>query len=445
VGFFVTYARVAKWQTHYLEVVAPARAWRFKSSPAHQDLIVLRMIFVSQLINAVVIDDRQENVGRVKDILIKEREKDGYPEVIGIFVKHRGKEVFIAYKFIEVLGFGEVTLNMAECWENDYELSAGEILLVRDVLDQQIFDVGGIRVVRVNDVELIHVDGKYILVGIDISNRALLRRLGIGNFPIFRRVESQYLDWKNVSFVKAPAGSLQLKMSKAKLKKLHPADIANLIESLNFHQSSQIVQSLDEETAAEVLEEVEPKYKDTLLERMHPKKLAEIMEEMTADQAADVIQDLSEHKRMLVFKKLGVRKAKKIHRLSKYDSDVAGGLMNPAFMAVNKNYSVHHAISSIQEHSDEHSSIYHVFVLDDAGYLHGIISVRTLLLADPKEKVRDLMTKVYKTVGVNTNVEDVARLMTKYNLMSVAVVDKNKVMRGIVAVDDVLRYLLPDA
>jgi Mg/Co/Ni transporter MgtE len=317
--------------------------------------------------------------------------------------------------------------------------------LARDVLDQQIFDVGGIRVVRVNDLELVKVEEKFALISVDVSNRALLRRLGLVNWPILRRAQSKFIDWSSLGLVKGSIGNLKLNTSREKLEKLHPADIANLIENLNFHESSKLVQSLDQETAAEVLEEVEPEYKDTLLERINPKNLAQIMEEMPSAQAADVIQDLSDHKRLQVYRRLGLRKAKTLHRLSRYGSDVAGGMMNTESMSVHRDTSVRQAIQKIRKHSDEHSSIYHVIVVDDDNHLEGIISVRTLLLAKMREKVADLMAKVYRTVRVSTNVSEVAKVMTKYNLMSVAVVDKNKVIRGIIAVDDILRFLIPDA
>jgi Mg/Co/Ni transporter MgtE len=324
-------------------------------------------------------------------------------------------------------------------------MDAYEFLLKRDVLDEQIFDVGGIRVVRVNDLELVKVENKISLIGIDISTRALFRRLGLENLPLIKHSKSTYIDWSNVSLVKGQFGNLQLKTSREKLHKLHPADIANLIESLNFHESSKLVESLGNEKAAEVLEEVEPKYKDTLLERFNPKNLASIVEEMPADEAADIIQNLSDHKRMQVFRRLGVRKAKMLHRLTSYKEDVAGGLMNTDFMAVHKDMTVHEAIKKVRINSEQHASIYHIFAVDEENHLEGIVSIRTLLLAEKRGKISDMMTSVYHTVRVSTSGEDVARIMTKYNLLSIAVIDHNKVIRGIITVDDILRFLIPDA
>ncbi len=401
------------------------------------------MIFLSQLLNVPIVDSKQEEIGRVKDVIVESQSK-GYPEVSGIVFQLKGKRNVIPYKCIETLGYGEITLKKTNCWKQDYDLSDSEFLL-HDILDQQIFDVEGIRVVRVNDLELVKIKEDFFLVGIDVSSRALVRRLGLVNLPILKRLQSQLIDWNNVSLVKGAIGNLQLKTSRQKLERLHPADIANLIENLNFHESTQFVQSLDEETAAEVLEEVEPEYKDTLLERIHPKNLAEIVDEMASDEAVDVIKDLSELKREQVFRRLGSRKAKTLHTLTRYREDVAGGLMNADFMSVNTDETVGQAIKKIRKQSEDHASIYHVFVLDEEQKLVGIVSIRTLLLAKAREKVASIMSRVVKTVKLSAGADDVASIMTKYNLLSVAVVDNKKAVRGIITVDDVLRYLIPDA
>lgn len=402
------------------------------------------MLFLSQVLKSPIFDSKDEEIGRVKDVIVTVKEGQ-YPKVSGIIFKDGRHDAMIPYQCIELLSKGEVTLNKSNCWKDEYELSPSDTLLARDILDQQIFDVGGIRVVRVNDLQFSKIDDDFSLVGIDISNKALLRRLGLVSLPFVRQMESQFIGWQNVSLVKGQIGSLQLKTSHQKLKKLHPADIANLIENLTLQESSKLVQTIDKETAAEVLGEVEPKYKDTLLERINPKSLANILEEMPTDEAADVIKDLSEHKRGQVFRRLGLRKAKVLHKLTTYKDDIAGGLMTSEFMTVHKDNTVGQAIRQIHKSSEEHRSIYHVFVLDDEKRLLGVVSIRTLLLAPSKTKIEDIMARIVRTVRVHTKAMEVGKIMTKYNLLSVAVVDKKRVMRGIITVDDILRFLIPDA
>jgi Mg/Co/Ni transporter MgtE len=240
-------------------------------------------------------------------------------------------------------------------------------------------------------------------------------------------------------------GSLKLKTSFSRLEKLHPADIANLIENLTLHQSSHVVQSLHNNKAAAVLAEIEPKYKDTLLEKINPRNLAMIMEEMPTDEAADVLQDLSEHKRIQVFKRLGERKAKVINKLSKYDEDKAGGLMTADYMHVHTESTVGDAVDEIRRRSEEHKSIYHVFVLDEGKHIKGVVSIRTLLLSENNIKVVNIMSKVFVTVNTETSYDEIAKLLTKYNLLSIAVLDKQKRVKGIVTIDDVMRLLVPNA
>ncbi len=230
-----------------------------------------------------------------------------------------------------------------------------------------------------------------------------------------------------------------------RLEKLHPADIANLIENLTLHQSSQVVQSLHDEKAAAVLAEIEPKYKDTLLEKINPKNLARILEEMPTDEAADVLQDLSQQKRMQVFRRLGERKAKVLNRLSKYEEDQAGGLMTADYMNVKPEDSVGDAVDQIRKRSEEHRSIYHVFVVDEKKRLKGVVSIRTLLLAEKNQTVESIMSKVFITVNTSTPYTEIASILTKYNLLSVAVTDKKGQIKGIVTIDDVMRLLVPHA
>lgn len=402
------------------------------------------MIFFSQLLRVQIIDNKQETIGRLKDVVVKAKE-GGYPKVHGVLFKDGRHLSFIPYLCIETLSRGEITLNKSNCWKTEYEPANDEFLLSRDVLDQQIFDVKGIRVVRVNDLQMVKLDDGFSVVGIDISNKALFRRLGLGRMPFFRSLQSKFIDWYNVSLVKGSVGSLQLKTTHQKLQKLHPADIANLIENLTLPESTKLVQSFDKETAAEVLGEVDPEYKDTLLEHINPKSLATIMEEMPTDEAVDVLKDLSEHKRIQVFKRLGVRKAKTLHQLSGYRDDIAGGLMTSEFMTINQDETVQYAINFIRKNSGDFRSLYHIFVIDDEKHLLGVVSIRTLLLANPKQKVSEVMSKVVKTLRIQTKFEDIAKFMTKYDLLSMAVVDKKKVIRGIVTVDDILRVLIPDA
>jgi len=308
------------------------------------------MIFFSQLLRVPIIDSKQDTVGRLQDVVVKAQGSE-YPKVHGVLFKDGKYLSFIPYQYIETLSRGEVTLNKSSCWKPEYQPENDEFLLSRDVLDQQIFDVKGIRVVRVNDLELVKIDTGFSVVGIDVSNKALLRRLGLGHLPLFSHMESKFIDWNNVSLVKGSVGSLQLKTTHQKLQKLHPADVANLIENLTLPESTKLVQSFDKETAAEVLGEVAPEYKDTLLEHINPKSLATIMEEMPTDEAVDVLKDLSEHKRIQVFRRLGVRKAKTLHKLSGYRDDIAGGLMTSEFMTIHKDSTVREAIKSIKKNS----------------------------------------------------------------------------------------------
>ncbi|MFH0820703.1 MAG: CBS domain-containing protein, partial [Candidatus Peregrinibacteria bacterium] len=263
--------------------------------------------------------------------------------------------------------------------------------------------------------------------------------------PFFGYLKPQYIDWQNVSLIPGDMAGLKLKTSYEKLERLHPADIANLIENLGVKESSHLVESINKETAAEVLGEVQPQYKGTLLQRMNPKDLAKILEEMPTDEAADVLQKLSDHKRLQVMRRLKEETASTLNQLTKYEEGFAGALMTTDYMSVSPDATVAQAIEEIRVKSGQHASIYHAYVVSPAGVLKGILSIRTILLADPHTHIKTIMTPVIKTVRPNTKARDVAKLMTKYNLLSAAVTDSHRKIHGIVTVDDILRYLIPSA
>ncbi|MFH0820228.1 MAG: hypothetical protein V1908_00480, partial [Candidatus Peregrinibacteria bacterium] len=185
------------------------------------------MIFLSQLLGVPILDSRQEHVGRLRDVVIRSNGSD-YPQVQGIVFKMGAAQAFIPYDCIENLSYGEVTLKKFNCSVLNQEFTTDDLFLMRDLVDQQIFDVGGVRVVRVNDLQLVKIDERFCLVGMDVSTRGLVRRLGLENWPFFGYLKPQYIDWQNVSLIPGDMAGLKLKTSYEKLERLHPADIANL-------------------------------------------------------------------------------------------------------------------------------------------------------------------------------------------------------------------------
>jgi magnesium transporter len=400
------------------------------------------MIFFSQLLNRHIYDDRNESLGRCADIVVGNG-AEGYPRIKGLITFAAKSSFFIPIEGVEVLSHSEITLKISDPRRAFIE-SLDDILLCRDLLDKQIFDVDSIRVVRVNDLQLMQVDGLFSLIAVDISAAAIFRRIGI---PV---VHSKFfvpklLDWKNIDFAKESEGGLKLKMGYNKLIKLHPADIANLIENLSLHDSSKVMESFDADTAADVLAEVEPRYKDVLLEKLDAKDLSAMINKMSADEAADVFKDLSYFKKNQVLEHMQSSKADLLNHLASYEHDNAGGLMTTDYFHLDSDLTVSDALKEIQKKTDEHRTIYHVYIVNKENTLVGVISIRRFLFAKKTEKLSGLMAKVIGAVTPLSRVEKIAKVMTKYNLMSVPVVDEHKKLLGIVTVDDIMRVLIPHA
>ncbi|MBI5412140.1 magnesium transporter [Candidatus Peregrinibacteria bacterium] len=402
------------------------------------------MFFLSQILHVPIYDSYQEMVGRVKDVVVRHKGEE-YPVVTKIIFTKGGKDFSIHHDYFELLGPGEITLNKRNCFESWNDTTTDEIPLNRDVMDQQIFDIKKVRVVRANDVQLTKIKDHFSILAIDISSRALLRRLGFPFDIVKGFFKPKFIDWHNLNFIEGAAGSFSLNTPYRKLKQLHPADIANLLEHLTLAKGSQLVQAFDEKTAAKVLAEVGSEYKKPLLKTIHSKDLASILEAMSTDDAADAIRRLPHYKKLRVFKRLGIHKARILNQLMQYNEDIAGGLMAADYFSINESATIQDAIDEIKRRSEEHRSIYHLFVVDDSGVLKGIMSLRTLLLTPHHTKVSEAMSPVLATVIPSAPLEEVARILTKYNLLSVAVVDEEKKLRGAITVDDVMRHFVPSA
>jgi magnesium transporter len=400
------------------------------------------MIFFSQLLNRNIYDDRNELLGRCADIVVGNG-SETYPRIKGLITLAGKSSFFIPMEAVEVLSHSEITLNRPDPRHAFLE-SADDILLSRDLLDKQIFDVDSIRVVRVNDLQLMQVENVFSLIAVDISAAAIFRRVGIP--AVHSRIfMPKLLDWKNIDYTKESEGGLKLKMGYNKLIKLHPADIANLIENLSLHDGSKVMESFDADTAADVLAEVEPRYKDILLEKLDAKDLSAMINKMSADEAADVFKDLSYFKKNQVIEFMQTSKADLLNHLASYEHDNAGGLMTTDYFRLDSELTVSDAIKEIQKKTDEHRTIYHVYIVNNDNTLLGVISIRRFLFAKKTEKLSSLMSKVIGAVTPLSGVEKIAKIMTKYNLMSVPVVDEHKKLIGIVTVDDIMRVLIPHA
>lgn len=405
------------------------------------------MPYLSELLNHKVKDSADEVVGRLKDILISSKASEYQPlEFLVVENKETGDNILIPYSLVGNFSRRFIFLKapIKKIPVTPEAADGGWVYLNRDVMDEQIVDVAGARLVRVNDLRLSIFKDKMSVVGIDVSTKGLLRRLGLDWLDFGDWLKVNLIDWRHTQPVR---GILKLDTAAKNLNKLHPADLANVIEDLNVKAGSQLVVSLDAKSAAKVLEEVDPHLQKVLVKYLGPEKMSSILGQMSTDEIVDLLRTMTKEEARIFLSYLQNQKAKKIEKLIKYEDDTAGGLMTAEFIRVRPEWTVEQVIAEIKKHSANLRSIIYVYVLEDDDKFLGTVSLRWLLVSDPHKLVKDLVKHVPHTSVLNADqdIEEVIKVMTKYDLYTAAVLDKEHHMLGVVTIDDVMRHLAPQA
>ena len=337
----------------------------------------------------------------------------------------------------------------------DAALPSEALRLSRDLLDKQIVDTHGAKVVRVNDLQLSEVDGQLRLVGADVGLRGLLRRVGAESVAervaglAGRRLPRGIIPWHLVEPLEAqsPAApktaAVRLTIPHAKLALLHPADIADVVEEMTADERVAVFQQLDLETAAEALQEVEPEVQAAIVSDLPEERAADILEEMDPDEAADLLQDLPEERREELVELMEKEEAQDVEELLTHSETSAGGIMTTDFVALSGELTAAQAIDELRAKKPDPQLTYYLYVVDAEGKLDGVLSLRDLVVAAPQTKVRDLMDPNVLKVDAETPKEEVAALIAKYDLLALPVVDARHRLLGTVTVDDVVELMLP--
>ncbi|MBJ7609040.1 MAG: magnesium transporter MgtE, partial [Candidatus Dormibacteraeota bacterium] len=283
------------------------------------------MIFLSDFLRADVVDVDQRTVGTVRDVIVRMGEP--YPVVTAFAIRGRAKELpaVIDWGAVRAGESGELSLNVPTSRLEAYPRAEEEIWLSRDILDKQIVDTDGRRVVRVNDLQLQHQDGRLLLVGVDIGARGLLRRLGMEKVGrrfthmAGRDFPQRLISWDAVDPVHSDERSVRLRISHQKLSKMHPADIAEIVEQLGGRDRAAIFASLDDEIAADVVEESSEEVQAQILSRLDDERAADILEAMSPDEAADLLGDLPDERREQLMAKMEADEAEDVEELLGYE------------------------------------------------------------------------------------------------------------------------------
>src|SRR3989338_521383 len=409
-------------------------------------MVLFFEMFASELIGDPVVDCLEQNVGKIKDIIVTLGEP--FPEVIGLLValsdgKREARVLLIGE--INLIGKQFVSTHPAKdriVWTTIRE---GDVLLMRDVVDRQVVDLEGARVIRVNDLKLAKVEQDVRLIAADVGLRGMLRRLSLEKTVSWfldllgKKIPEQLIGWDHVQDLSGGKISVPSKT----ITDLHPADVAQIISQVRPDEKTFIFSTLSNNTAAEALHELEPMLAAVLIAKLDTKKALGILEKMPADEVADILGDLPSEKSQQLLSLMRVRKATQIRKLLQHRDETAGGLMTTEFIALPQNLTAEQVISRLREIEPDAETIYYLYVVDEAGHLAGVLSLRRLITSPPDKLISEIMIKENITVSPEMSHREVANFISKYNLLAVPVVDQDKKILGIVTVDDVMDFILP--
>lgn len=408
------------------------------------------MAFVSELLGRPVAEADGRRVGRLTDLVASVHNGIPHPKIVALVVKCAGAPVVVPFSDVAALTAPAIPLTKALAEIIPYEPGEHDLYLARNVLDKQIIDTDGMRVVRVNDLELARVDGWFYIANVDIGTLGLLRRLGLARLA--RRVAGRagrgplpgVIPWDAVELLPGDE-VMHLRVPSDKISELHPADLAEILSDLSRAESGRLLESLDVKTVADTLEEVEPDFQVSLIQTMPDGKVADVLEEMAPDEAADLLAELPEDRSKELVELMERKEAENVRRLLTYREDTAGGIMTTDFVAVHAGLTAEQTIRTLRQIAHEAETIFYVYVTDDDDRLVGVFSLRELILAQPETPVAEFMERRVVTVRLLDPQEEVAKVVAKYNLLAVPVVDDRGWLQGIVTVDDALDKIIPTA
>ncbi len=406
-------------------------------------------LFLSQILGKRIIDPGGRPWGKVYDLVASFTES--YPLVTAVLYSSSGPQAPLRLPWNRVTKIGENIEAPQPIGDGGVGtlLGEGELLLKDSLLDKQIVDTHGAKVLRVNDLHLLKVNHSLRLVHVDVGLRGLMRRVGWEKaMDKFLRLFLDYqisdhlIPWRFVQPLSSPH-LLRLKVAQNRLAQLHPADLADIIEELDVHKRFQVFQSLDVETAAEALEETDLKIQVRLIENLNPARASDIIEEMSSSEAADLLGDLPKDKAEGILKEMEKEIADDVKELLVHPEEKAGGMMTTSFPSLPSETTVQSALDFLRQNSESLDFIYYIYVIDDRGHLLGAASLRQLLVAHGQARISDVMDTRMITVGLEAEKEEIAGLFAKYALKAVPVMDKQDQMKGVISFKSLLEIVAP--
>jgi magnesium transporter len=406
-------------------------------------------VSLSELLGSTVYDASGVASGRVREVALTPQEDRSRVSVL--IIKTQAGNRVLPLSSVSAINGGIRASTAAAEWASA-DGSEGLLLLSRDLLDQQVIDVHGRKVVRVNDVDFHHDSAQNRSVlrvgGVDVGARGAIRRLLKGMVPagalraLLQRIPPREIPWDFVDLIETdPARRVKLKISHERLARLHPADIADIVENLAPDEREAVFETLDEGVAAGALEELEPKVQKAVLESLDSDRAADIVEEMEPDAAADLLGDLSDDKTEEILVQMQPEERREVADLLEFRENTAAGRMTTEFIALPVAATAHDAIEAMRTFEGRMENMSTIYLTDSHGTLAGSVPLVKIVLAPAATPLLALAQEPLISCHKDAKEKEFAELFDKYNLLTLPVIDEHSHLTGVITPDDVIAML----
>ena len=407
----------------------------------------LSVLLFTSILGKKIYDEFDEVLGVLKDIYVTTDE--GYPRVIGYKVKRDGSTFH--YEFRSVVFYqNENRVKIMTRGSKEILPRRYSYLLSENLLDKKIGDINGKQVVRVDDLRIAEIAGEYRVIAVETGPTARFRRIGlqgIGRFiyrSLHKDFEDKVLMWDDVESLEMINNNLQISVPYKKLSTLHPADLADILEDLDASSRKKIFESLDEDLAADTLEEIDPEYKGSIIKDISEAKAAELLENMPSDEIADILDALDDEEREKILVNLETEDANEVKELLKYDDETIGSIMSKDFISFNLDITIGEIIEILRETEPEDEQLNSIFITDEDERVIGVLTLKDLIFNSPETKAREVMNENTNVIRHFVDVDEAIEIVSKYDLLSIPVVDDDDILIGEVNTHDLIdEFLYP--
>lgn len=411
------------------------------------------MLYLSQMLGEPVIDANGEKIGSISDLAIQTGEV--FPRITSLAFLGPGKTPFMISwrKYVSEFTEDGIILKVDRTAIRFSYLQPDEVLLARDLLNKQIVDTQGMKVVRVNDLKLSVSGSQLRLLGAEVGIRGLLRglapwveRAALAICKVFhKKLDEKIIAWNYMDLLDRDLSKVQLSVTHTRLDELHPADVADILEQLDPKQRANVFQHLDDARAGDAISEMEEEFQADVIGDLDDARASRLLGDMDPDDATDIVGGLPYEKAEKLLRLMGVENAAGIRQLLGYREDTAGGLMTTQYVSMRTTDTVAETIEALRALDEDHPTVNYVYVIDEYDKLVGVLSLRTLVLATNDTQLKDIMFEEIITAFPEEEEEEVAADISKYDLLAMPVVDESGRMLGIVTVDDAMEVIEDDA